>query len=191
MNSNNKKIIYSAIIALGCFLPWVKMGLFSISGTNWEPAIILLIVALAGGGIAFYNNNQSKNILPWSSTVVGILGLLVCGYAAYYAYEIQKSMNVLSDSLNSFDWENMQPKTPEKGSAWSVLSFIGIGYYLTLAGSFLMLFATKDSTQNTTIDYSEFINYKEPEQKESPAKKWLEENPGKSINDYYLQNKKS
>jgi len=190
MKTNVKQVIFCGIIILGCILPWVKMGVFTFSGTSWNPAIAVLISASISAGFAFYSY-ATKEDFPWIAQVAGAIGLGVCMYAAYYGYEMQKSLGEIEGAMSAINWETMQVTEPiEKPFDFSVLAYVGIGYYLTLIGSVLLLFTYQK--EEKAIDYTGFLKeYSAPNLAiPNPVTKWLQENPGKTINDYYLENRK-
>lgn len=189
LSTNIKRALYSAAAAIGCLLAWVKIMGISVSGTENTYVIILSIAAGIAALLAFFaeqNKSESPTVLYG---LVGGYGVAICAYAAYTYYTTFSEMNKAMDALSALMGEGSG-----KSSFLSQLQVVGIGYWLTLAGSVMLLVSSFSPASPPAADTPE-SHYERSQtedkaeiktgEKKEKVKQWLKDNPTMTLNDYF------
>lgn len=168
--------IFSIGVTIGCLLNWVDIGVIQVSGINWGPSIFLLFASLLTSGYAFYNSYNNTNQNTWVYLITGLLGIGVC----IFAYVFVKEKLGYVDRFLDTDLKDI------------LFNSVGIGYYVTGLSSILLFFTgfdKSDSNDQSTYEVNTSLTQTPTPSDNSPIQKWLNENPGKSLNDYFGKHK--
>jgi hypothetical protein len=112
--------VSAVIVCLGAFMPWVKLGIISASGTDGDGVITLLLAVVAGGLILIGAGRKSST---WLS---GALLLVAGGVVAIAVYDMANIQHEISTSDNIF----------------AAHATIGEGLYATFLGGLGLLLGT-------------------------------------------------
>lgn len=121
----------SLLLLIGTFLPWITFGFVSRKGIDNPDGVIVLILALAGLGLAFLNIQKKRN-LGWPFTVLGALGIIVGFLDLWDVAERGKAVSESFDQLFGMFGG-------DASGMFSVFDFIGGGLYLVIIASVLLI----------------------------------------------------
>lgn len=129
-------IVSSILMALGCFLPWLQLGvIFKNKGIDNPPGAIILVLAIICSALGFINLNKKEDKHQAIFIICGIIGALVFYFVFSEASERAQS------AANSF---NDVKEALGESRNLSNSDFIGSGLYVVLLGSIgLILSGTK------------------------------------------------
>lgn len=143
LSSENRAVIWPAIVVVSLFLPWVRVaGLLSlqVNGIDIDVGPVILILAIAIGGSWIYEDGKYR-VLGWlgGGTLMGVLVLLAI-------WNIQSSIS------------QYQAETQGNIFADSVAINIGSGAYLALIATAAIIFVgyrrynSEDQTESSAVE---------------------------------------
>ena len=95
-------IASAVVIVVGSFLPWASLGALSVSGTDGDGGLTLILGLMVGGAMALWWMHECE--ARWQLIASAIAGVLVVGITGYDMTEVQSLIDD-TESLEAFGLE--------------------------------------------------------------------------------------